>query len=70
MKKLMWIILIGLLFPQLNSDYENIQQRRAELPKDILVDASDGSQIYMGRCGFVEVGDSPTILQAEVDAWV
>jgi hypothetical protein len=24
----------------------------------------------MGRCGFIEVGDYPTILQDEVDAWV
>ncbi len=70
MKKLFVLIFIGLIFTQLNMEYEDVQQRRAELPKDILVDASDGSQIYMGRCGFVEVGDYPTILQAEVDAWV
>jgi hypothetical protein len=70
MKKLLGLIVVGILFPQLNSDYEIIRQRRAELPKDILVDASNGSQIYMGRCGFVEVGDSPTILQEEVDTWV
>jgi len=70
MKKLLGLIIVGILFPQLNSDYEIIRQRRAELPKDILVDASDGSQIYMGRCGFIEVGDSPSILQDEVDAWV
>ncbi|MBC8312543.1 MAG: thrombospondin type 3 repeat-containing protein [Candidatus Marinimicrobia bacterium] len=70
MKKLCGLIFIGLIFPQLNTEYENVRQRRAELPKDILVDASDGSQNYMGRCGFIEVGDSPTILQDEVDAWV
>ena len=70
MKKLLGFLLVGILFPQLNTDYEIIRQRRAELPKNILVDASDGSQYYMGRCGFIEVGDSPTILQDEVDAWV
>jgi hypothetical protein len=70
MKKLFGLIFIGFIFSQLNMEYENVQQHRAELPKDIFVDASNGSQIYMGRCGFIEVGDYPTILQDEVDAWV
>jgi hypothetical protein len=70
MKKIITLIIFGILFPQLNSNYQIIQQRRSELPKDILLDASDGSQIYIGRCGFVEVSNSPTILQDEVDEWI
>ena len=70
MQKLFGLIFIGLIFSQSNIEYEDVQSYRSELPKDILVDTSNGSQIYMGRCGFIEVGDYPTILQDEVDAWV
>ena len=61
MRKTILFILLTCLFSQTEKilvDLEQVQALRSELPREIIQTLPDGSQLELGRCGFVQLGNA------------
>jgi len=74
MRKTILFILLTCLFSQTEKilvDLEQVQALRSELPREIIQTLPDGSQLELGRCGFVELGNANrTFTNEEINEWV
>ena len=74
MRKTILFILLTCLFSQTEKilvDLEQVQALRSELPREIIQTLPDGSQVELGRCGFVELGNANrTFTNEEIQEWV
>ena len=71
-KTILFILLTG-LFSQTEKilvDLERVQVLRSELPRELIQTLPDGSQLELGRCGFVELGNANrTFTNEEINEW-